>query len=819
MESLIREMRMATRSLARNRSYGLAVLVTLSAGIAVNVAIFAIVNSVLLRPLPVPNAQEIVLMSNRYPKAGVGDQNISSSGDYYDRLENVKALQQQAEFRFSDQTININGVPEQAKAMIATPSLFPLLQAQPVKGRAFTNAEGEIGSQHKTILSYGLWQELYAGDQNVLGREIRLSSIPFEIVGVMPRNFVFIDPAVRLWIPAAFTAEEKTAHHNNNWCSIGRLKPGATIQEVQAQVDAVNAVNLEKFPHMRDLLVNAGFHTVVEPLQEMLIKDVRGVLYLLWAGAVFVLMIGALNIANLALARASLRKKEIATRLALGAGRAQLMVQFMMENLLLGGASCIFGVLMGATLLRTLAIVGLNHYPRAYEVRVDSNVMIVAALMAAGAAVLITALSSVGFSKEDLQYVLRDDERTGSGGKGTRRVRQGLVVAQIGFAFSLLFAAGLLLASFRQLLQVNPGYRTQGIVTASVSAPESKYSEPVQQLSLMNRMLASIRETPGVISAGATTVIPLGGSYNNGVILAEGHTMTPGESVISPNRLEITPGYLETMGISLVSGRYFQESDNPNSPLVVLVDEHLAKRFWPNRDPVGQRMYEPGANGINSNEHTAWYRVVGVVRSARLEDLSGSGNSVGTYYFPFAQHTSNRYTVALRTEGESTGTVQTVRRRLAAIDSDVALFDVSTMAQREELSLASRKTSLLLAIGFGVLALFLATVGIYGVLAYLVAQRRKEIGIRVALGSTHSRIVKLIVREGLLLVGIGLVLGLVGAVSLRNVISSQIYGVGSLDPVVIGAVLVVFGVVALCACILPARSAMRVDPVIVLTEQ
>ena len=583
--------------------------------------------------------------------------------------------------------------------------------------RFHQNAEGEIGSEHKVILSYGLWQQLYAGDQNILGREIRLSSVPFEIVGVMPGNFGFIDPAVRLWIPAAFTSEEKTTHHNNNWYSIGRLQPGATIHEVQEQVDALNAANLEKLPQMRDLLVNAGFHTVVEPLQEMLIKDVRGVLYLLWAGAVFVLMIGALNVANLALARASLRRKEIATRLALGAGRARVMVQFMVENLLLAGASCVVGLLLGATLLRTLAIIGLNHYPRANEVRVDSNVIFVAVLMAAAAAVLITLLSSLGLSKQGLQYVLRDDERTGSGGKSTRRVRQGLVVAQIGFAFSLLFAAGLLLASFRQLLDVNPGYRTQGIVTASVRAPEAKYSDPVQRQALMNRMLESIRQTPGVVSAGATTVIPLGGNYNNGVILGEGHPMTPGESVISPNQLEVTPGYLETMEISLVRGRYFQESDNPNSPLVVVVDERLAKRFWPNRDPIGQRMYEPGATGITSNEHTVWYRVVGVVRSARLEDLSGSGNPVGTYYFPFAQRTSNRYTVALRTERERAGTVQTVRRRLAAIDPEVALFDVSTMAQREELSLASRRTSLLLALGFGVLALFLSAVGIYGVLA------------------------------------------------------------------------------------------------------
>jgi putative ABC transport system permease protein len=820
MEKFIREMKSAARSLARTKDYSLTVLMTLSACIAVNVAIFAIVNSVLLRPLPVPNAQQIVLMSNRYPKAGVPDQYISSSGDYYDRLKYITALQDQAEFRLADQTLTINGMPQQAKGMIATPSIFPLLQVQPLIGRTFTEAEGEIGSEQKVILSYGLWQELYAGDRNVLGREMRLSGRPFTIVGVMPRNFVFINPEVRLWIPAAFTAEEKTAHHNNNWYSIGRLKPGATIQQVQAQIDALNAANLERLPQMKELLINAGFHTAVEPLQDMLVRDVKGLLYLLWAGAVFVLLIGALNVANLALARVSLRKKEIATRLALGAGGVRLMGQFLAENTILAGMSCASGVALGAAALRGLAMAGLNHFPRASEVSVSGNVIAMAALMAGAAGVLITVLSVLGFPNQGLQEVLREDERTGSGSKSTRLVRQGLVVAQIGFAFSLLFGAGLLLASFRQLLEVNPGFRTKGIVTASISAPDTKYRDPVQQEALMNRALESIRQMPGVLSAGATTTIPLGGNYNNSVILAEGYAMQPGESVISPNRLAVTPGYLQTMGIALLRGRDFHDSDNQNSPRVVIVDENLAQRFWPNREAVGQRMYEPGEHAqITSDEHTVWYRVVGVVRSVRLQDLSGTGNSMGTYYLPFAQRTSNSFTIAINTAGDSASTIPGVRAQLAAMDPDLALFDVRTMAQREELSLSSRRTSMLLALAFGVLALFLAAIGIYGVLAYLVAQRRREIGIRVALGSTHSGIVKLIVREGFILVGVGLALGMIAAICLRSLIRSEIYGVGPLDPLVIGSVTMVFGVVALCACIVPARRAAQVDPMIVLNQQ
>jgi putative ABC transport system permease protein len=440
-------------------------------------------------------------------------------------------------------------------------------------------------------------------------------------------------------------------------------------------------------------------------------------------------------------------------------------------------------------------------------------------LMATAAGGLITALSILGFPERALQEVLREDERTGSGSKSTRLVRQGLVVAQIGSAFSLLFGAGLLLASFRQLLDVNPGFRTKGIVTASISAPDTKYRDSGQQEELMKRALASIRQMPGVLSAGATTTIPLGGNYNNSVILAEGHAMQPGESVISPNRLAVTPGYLQTMGIALLRGRDFQDSDNQDSARVVIVDENLAQRFWPNRDPVGQRMYEPGEHAqITSDEHTVWYRVVGVVRSVRLQDLSGTGNPTGTYYLPFAQRTSNSFTLAINTAAENTATIPAVRAQVAAIDPDLALFDVRTMAQREELSLSSRRTSMLLGLAFGVLALFLAAIGIYGVLAYLVAQRRREIGIRVALGSTHSGIVKLVVREGFVLVGVGLTLGMLAAVSLRSVIRSEIYGVGPLDPLVVGGVTVAFAVVALCACIVPARHALRVDPVRVLNQ-
>ncbi|HWO36823.1 MAG TPA: ABC transporter permease [Candidatus Acidoferrum sp.] len=815
---MIRDLKYGIRFLIRSKGFAAAVILTLSACIGVNVAIFAIVNSVLLRPLPVPDSQDIVLMSNRYPKAGVGEQFISSSGDYFDRREKVTALAEQASFRFSNETIDINGTSEREMAMTATPSLFNLLRVQPLLGRTFNAEEGEIGAEQKIILSYGLWQQIFGGNSASLGREVRLEGRPFTVVGVMPPNFIFIDPEVRMWIPIVFTSEEKTVHHNNNWYNIGRLKGGATIQQVRAQIDALNASNLEKFPQFKGLLVNAGFYTSVEPLQEMVVRDVRSVLHLLWSGSVFVLLIGVLNVANLAFARLTSRKKEFATRMALGAGRAQLLRQFMTENLLLAAASCVAGVTVGTLVLRVIAKTGLNHFPRASEVRIDSHVVWVATLMAIGASALLSSLSVVGISIRGLHNFLHDGERTGTAAKA-RSIRQGLVVAQIGFAFSLLVGAGLLLESFRQLLKVDPGYRTDNIVTASLSAPNNKYNTDVQRELLMRRSLEAVRGIAGIVSVGASTGVPLGGDYNNSVILAEGYVMKQGESVISPIRLSVTPGYLETMGIALVRGRYFRDSDDAHSPLVVIVDEKLARRFWHYRDPVGQKMYEPDENGLAISDRTVRYTVVGVVRSVRLEDLSGRGNSEGAYYFPYSQRTSNNYTIAVRTAGNSAAVVPAIRAHIAAIDPEMPLFDVRTMTQREELSLSSRRTSMLLGLAFGILALFLAALGIYGVLAYLVAQRRKEIGIRVALGSTRSGIAKLVLREGLALVGTGLMLGIVGSISLRSIVRNEIYGVAPLDPLVLGGVALLFTTVALVACIMPARRAMQVDPAIVLGQQ
>ncbi|MBZ5601539.1 MAG: ABC transporter permease [Acidobacteriia bacterium] len=817
----MRDLKFGLRALLKDAGFSTTVVLTLALCIGANTAIFAIVHSVLLRPLPVPRAEEILLMSNQYPKAGATGSTNSGAADYYDRLKEVTVFQQQAMFNFGDQTVDMNGTPERITGMIATPSLFRLLESAPLLGRTFNDDEGEIGAERKVLLSYGLWRQMYAGAQDVLGKQIRLNGRPYTIVGVMPADFKFVNPEVRLWVPLAFTAEQKAARHSNNWYNVGRLKSGATLQQAQMQVDALNRANLERFPQWKEILTNAGFHTTVDPLRDVLVKDVKSTLYLLWGGALFVLLIGAVNIANLALARVTLRRKEFATRLALGAGRVQIVRQALVENVLICGAGGLVGIALGTVLLRSLMAIGLKQLPRVDEVRIDVPVILVVLAMSIFAGILVALIPLAHIFRTNLNDALHEDSRTGTGGTGSRRVRQSLVVAQIGFAFVLLVGAGLLLVSFRQLLNVDPGFTTGGVMTASVSAPRSRYPGDPELRTLLNRSMEAIRRIPGVTAAGVTSSIPFGFNHSDSVIFAEGYVMKPGESLISPREVTVSPGYFEAMGISMVRGRAFDDRDSEHAPLAVIVDEKLARHFWPHRDPVGQRMYMPDDinNLMKTDEHTRWLNVVGVVREVRLDDLAGNGTPVGVYYFPFAQSTEHGFTFAVKSASDLGTAGRAVRAAISGVDPELALFDAHTMAERAELSMSTRKTPMALALGFGGLALFLSAIGIYGVLTYLVTQRRREIGIRTALGCSASGIVRLVVSEGLTLVGIGLILGVAGAAALRKALENELYGVQPLDPLVMASVTVVLTLVAIAACLLPARRATQVDPVIVLNEQ
>jgi predicted permease len=823
---VLRDIRYGLKLLWKDRAYAATAILTLAICLGANTAIFTIVNSVLLKPLPVPDSSRILLMSNQYPKSGGGDENnFVNSGvpDYYDRLRTLTVYEEQAMYNGTNLAIDIDGSPQLIRGMAATPSLFRLLKVPPVQGRIFEDSEGEIGNDQKVILSYGLWQQLYGGKTDVPGQTIRLGGRPFTITGIMPRGFEFADSEARFWIPLTFTEQQKSdnGRHSNSWFNVARLKPGATIEQARDQVNALNAANLDRFPQFKQLLINVGFYTRVDRLQDVLVRSIRSTLYFLWGGAVFVLLIGGVNITNLALARSNLRLKELSTRLAIGASRAQVARQLIVESVLLGIAGGFGGVMTGWIILRAFATVGMDRLPRATEIHMDLAVVAAALAVSIVVGIVIGLVPVAHLFKLNLNNVLHEESRTGTGGKATRAVRRLLIVTQVAFTFVLLIGSGLLIASFRNLLAVNPGFKAEGVISGGVGIPRVRYANDNDVRVFTNRVLQTIRNIPGVASVGGTTLIPLSGNHNDSVILAEGYQMKPGEPLISPMQAIVTPGYFEAMGTPLVHGRYFDERDDEKAPLAVIVDERLAQRFWPGVDPVGRRMRRPASPDdlLKVDENTRWINVVGVVREVQLEDLAGRPNTVGAYYFPAAQVPTRGLAMMIKTARDPAVVLPEIRSELKKVDPAMPFSNVRTMSEYVSRSLVSRRAAMLLATSFGVISLFLAAIGIYGVLAYVVTQRSREIGIRIALGSSASGIFTLVLREGVLLVASGIFLGVGGTLALRRVLQTQIYGVGAMDPVVTGLVVVTLALIALAACCVPARRATQVDPVTVLSQQ
>ncbi|HTL43277.1 MAG TPA: ABC transporter permease [Vicinamibacterales bacterium] len=822
MERFVQDLRFAVRVLLKERGFTATALLTLAICIGANAAIFAIVNAVLLEPLPVPHPEQLVYMYNSYPGAGVGDRGSTGVPDYYDRLRETSVFQEQALYNTTGVTLGQEGNPQRVTAMAATPSMLRLLQVQPIRGRSFTDQEGELGNTKKVILTYGTWQQSFGGRDDAIGQSLRVSGEPYTIVGVLPRDFSFLDPDIRFWMPLAFTAEQKSdeARHSNNWSYLGRLKAGATIEQARQQIDALNARNLDRFPQLKQILINAGFHTVVVPLQAYLVRQLRGTLYLLWGGVAFVLLIGVVNIANLTLVRSTARMKELATRHALGAGLGRLARQLFTETVLLtlvgGGA----GLLLGFAGVRALARYGLAETPQGTTVAIDARVMLFTFLLALLVGVAIGLVPVFGVRQTNLSQAFREEGRSGTASRGARVMRRVLVTVQVAFAFMLLIGAGLLLASFRQILAVNPGFHPDHVLTARVSPPATRYKDDPALRAFADRLLERVRALPGVEAAAITSNLPLGDDHSDSVILAEGYTMKPGESLISPFRTRVTPGYFAAMGIPVKVGRPFTASDTDKSPRVIIIDEKLAAKFFGTEDPVGRRMWQPDKPEELSKgpgPKSDFYTIVGVVGSVRMLGLTEKGD-VGAYYFPNSQNTMRGMTLVVRSSVEPDSLASSIRRQVSSLDPELPLFAVQSMTARIDESLLNRRTPMLLAVLFAAIALFLASVGIYGVLAYQVSQRRREIGIRLALGSDGTRIFRLVVREGLVLLGAGVAGGLVGAFVIRRAVESQLYGITALDPRVLVSVAVVLGVVAFVACAVPARRAARIDPVIALTE-
>jgi predicted permease len=818
MSNVLQDLRFGNRLLWKDKGFTLTTLLTLAVCIGANAAILSVVHSVLLRPLPFAESDRVVLTYNSYPRAGVIRAD-SAVPDYYDRLRDVAAFEQIAMYQERGLTLGGEGSASRIQATAITPSFFPLLRAQALRGRVFRPEDGEIGGEHKVILSYALWQRLFGGSDTAVGKDLRINGVPFSIVGVMPADFLFLRADTQVWVPLAFTVKEKAdeSRHSNNWTMIGRLKPGASVQQAQEQIDALNARNLERFPAMKQALIDAGFHTIAVPLQEDLVSTVKPILYLLWGGVICVLLIGCVNITNLALVRASGRLKELATRQSLGAGHLRIARQLLIESTLLTAAGGFGGVLLGRWVLGLLSHLDIEALPRGSEIHMDAFVVAVMLGLAILIGLLIGIVPVLTLLRVNLNTLLRNEGRGGTSGQGARRARRALVTAQFAFAFTLLVCAGLLAVSFRQVLAVHPGFDPDGVLTAMISLPRAQYKTDAEMLGFAARALEATRRLPGVQSAGITTTIPFGDSYSDNVIFPEGYVIGRGDSVISPSELEVSEGYLETMRTRLLRGRLFNAGDTAQAPKRILVDARLAQKFWPNLDPIGRRIYRPeDAQHLTPGPKTEYCTVVGVVDTVKLRGLVEADARFGAYYVPYPQAPEHGFALAVRSTGDPLLLAPAIRRVVASIDPQLPLFSVKTMNQRTEEALVSRRVPMLLALGFAAVALFLSAVGVYGVLAYQVAQRTREIGIRMALGAAARAISGLVLAESARMLALGLGIGLAGAFVASRAMRNLLYGVQPMDPVVLATVAAVLAGVALVAAAVPARRAQRIDPAVAL---
>jgi predicted permease len=810
---MFQDLRFGFKLLWKEKAFTVTALLTLALCIGANTAIFSVLHAVILAPLPFPESDRLVALGNIYPGAGLDKSVQNSIPDYYDRRQMTDVFESVALYVDAGFDAGAEGSPVRLKADLVTPSFFHVLRAAPMMGRLFTEDDAVLDKNQFVILSYGLWKEMFAKDPAILGRDVRLSGVNYRVVGVMPEAFSFPGREARLWVPLTWAQRQTTddARHNNNWNMVARLQPGATPASARRRIDALNRHNIENSGKLRKILEAARFATTVTGLKDELVGDVRPTLILLQCAVAFVLLIGCVNVANLMLVRSSIRMKELAIRYSLGAGRARLSIQLLIEAMALAAIGGICGVLTGAAGIRLLELVGTADLPRGTSIAMDGSVLAFSAAIAVLTGLVFGSVPVYHLVRRDLNAVFRSTERTGTTEKRALWTRSALVVCQVSLAFVLLIGSGLLTLSFARLLAVDPGFQAQNIQTAQFSLPRSRYKNDAQLRGFVGPLLADIRAIPGVAAAGATDGLPFGGNVNAGVLAVEGYNPASGELPPVPNWNRIDAGYLPAMRIPLRAGRYFLESDTADSPKVVIIDEFLARKYWPAGNAVGGHI----RGGMDAN--ASIYTVVGVVGSIKAGDLADQSPR-GAVYFDYKQTPVRTVHVVVKTAANQQA-VSAVRAALLKADPEVPLFDIKTMPERVSNSVRDRKAAMVICLVFALLALALSAIGIYGVLAYTVAQRTREFGIRMALGATAGNVVGMVVKHGVRLAALGLAFGLATAFAVTRLMTTLLYGVRPTDPAIFFAVAAALMTVALVASVIPSFRVTRIRPATALRSE
>jgi putative ABC transport system permease protein len=808
MQQLIQDLRYAARGLVKRPGFTIIAVMTLALGIGANSAIFSVVSGVLLRSLPLPDSQSLYAVHmgaaifNRYDAP-------LSYPEYQDIVAQTRSFQNIGAWTDGDANLSDGVRPERATLRIVLPSLLPTLGVEPVRGRNFLPEETTKGRDHVALITYGLWQRRFGGNDDAIGKSVYLDTVPYQIVGILPRDFQLEEP-VDLWVPLTTTDPEVNVRNAHFLRVIARLRPGVTENSVAADLNAVAKYESDNFPDM--FPPSAGFAFRARPYLDDIVGDIRLPLYILLGAVGFVLLIACTNVANLLLAKAAPRQREIAIRTALGARGHHLLRQLLTESMLLSIVAAVIGVLLATWGTTALVALSPDSLPRAREISFDWRVLIFTGAIALTTGIIFGLMPAIWGPRVDLTDALKEGSRgaTSSGG----RLRKSLVVAEVAFSVVLLVGAGLMLRSFSRLRSVNPGFRTDHALTFRVSLPvaDSKISDADADrfVSFFDRTLARLSELPGVTAAGASNMIPLDGRGTDRLIDIEGYVPRDRSDMPDAHNRQATPGFFAAIGIPLVRGRLIERSDDEKAARVLVVNEAFEKRFFPKGDAIGKR--------IRLGKLTAdfpWATIVGVVGDVRGFALNEPPQP--TMYWPVAQiRETPSLAIVVRTQTDPAALAPTVRSAVAEIDPAQPIYDMETLDQLVAKSLSQRRFTLTLMLMFGVTALILSASGIYGVMAFAVTQRTQEIGIRMALGARAADVLRMVVRSGMLLALLGVVAGLIGAFALTRLMSTLLFGVSPTDLLTFGLVTAGLLMVALLACYIPARRATKVDPLIAL---
>ncbi|HKW90079.1 MAG TPA: ABC transporter permease [Candidatus Acidoferrales bacterium] len=815
MGTILQDLRFGLRMLVKSPGFTTVAVLTLALGIGANTAIFSVVNALFLHPPGVAHPESVVVQRARYAKLGLN--NIVVSAPDFVQVRDSKQFFSSAALETSmDFNYTAGEWPERLQGAQVSWQWFDVFGAKPILGRDFTPEEDQPNANHEVVLSYGAWQRWFGGDRNAIDRTIQLNEQPYRIVGVMGPDFHWPNPQIDLWAPLGLAPAEFSPDNtfNESYLAVARLQPGVAFAQANAYMNVLShrVIDDPRSSYAKD----SQWSMFLMPLSDFVFGDLRTPILILVGAVAFVLLIACANIAGLLLAKAAGRSKELAVRAALGASRSRLVAQMLGENAVLGAIGILAGLLVARAGTSALLFAAPQELAVGLTFPLDGYVLLFTALVGVAAVLIFGIAPAWHMSRMDPYNAMRESGRSATGSLGRRQFRSLLVAGELALGLILLAGTGLLLKSLARIGGVNPGFNPHAVMTAALTLPQTQYSTPDKQIAFFRDVLDRLSHTNGVAAAGAGFPLPFAGGNDSASFRIEGRPVPPGDPGPHGDIRYVTPGYFTALGIPLLKGRLFADDDRKGSQVVAIIDENLAREYWPNGDPIGKR--------LERNTRDGWATIIGVVGHIRFNQLAGEESSSegsqaaskGVYYFPIYQTEAPFGFLIAKSAGNAEALGGVIRQAVRGADANQPISDMKTMDARIAESLGPQRFAANLLAVFAGLAILLAAVGLYGLISYSVAQRTNEIGIRLALGARRSDVLRLILLQGAKLALAGTVAGIIAGLALTRAMRGVLYGVSAADPVSFIGAAILLTLVALLACYIPARRAMRVDPMVAL---